>query len=111
MTSPFVRVLRQLPTDAEFRLWLMLRDRRLSDYKFRRQRSIGRYVVDFVCIKHHLIVEADGGQHLDSASDAARTKWLEAQGWRVLRFWNHDILSNMDGVLETILAALREDAS
>jgi very-short-patch-repair endonuclease len=106
MPSRIARALRQSSTDAELRLWAALRGRRLADFKFRRQHPIGRFVVDFVCTKHHLIIEADGGQHADSEADAERTKWLEREGWRVLRFWNNDILANTEGVLTTILEAL-----
>jgi primosomal protein N' (replication factor Y) len=79
----------------------------LAGYKFRRQHPIGPFVVDFACLGHQLVIEADGGQHAESGADAARTRWLEAQGWRVLRFWNGDILDNLDGVLETISTTLR----
>jgi very-short-patch-repair endonuclease len=100
------RQLRQDATDAEQRLWSALRDRRLSGYRFRRQYPIGRYIADFACTRHRLIVEADGSQHADSDADRARTAWLEGQGWRVLRFWNNDVLANTDGVVETILKEL-----
>jgi very-short-patch-repair endonuclease len=100
--------LRRNTTDAERRLWAALRDRRLEGYKFRRQHPIGRFVVDFACTKHHLVIEADGGQHDESLSDARRTAWLENQGWRVLRFWNNDILANTEGVVSTILQTLRD---
>ena len=75
----------------------------MAAFKSRRQHPIGRFVVDFACTRHHLVIEADGGQHTDREADAERTKWLEGQGWRVLRFWNNDILANTEGVLETIL--------
>jgi len=100
--------LRRDATDAERRLWSALRDRRLSGYRFRRQFPIGRFIVDFACTKHRLIVEADGSQHADSESDRERTAWLEEQGWRVLRFWNNDILTNTEGVVETVLKELQE---
>jgi very-short-patch-repair endonuclease len=106
MPNRVARTLRQTSTDAEIRLWAMLRSRRLAGFKFRRQHPVGRYVADFVCTRYRLIVEADGGQHADNAADTDRTKWLESQGWRVLRFWNNDILANTEGVLEAILAAL-----
>ncbi|HEX9490080.1 MAG TPA: endonuclease domain-containing protein [Stellaceae bacterium] len=102
------RNLRLNATDAERRLWTLLRHRRLQDYKFRRQHPIGGFVVDFACTKHHLVIEADGGQHDQSATDAQRTAWLESGGWRVIRFWNNDILTNSEGVLTTILDALRD---
>jgi very-short-patch-repair endonuclease len=99
--------LRRNTTDAERRLWAALRSRRLAGYKFRRQHPIGRFIVDFACTKHGLIIEADGGQHDESMADAHRTAWLESKGWRVLRFWNNDILVNTEGVVSTILEALR----
>ena len=77
-------------------------------YKFRRQHPVGRYILDFTRIEHHLVIEADGGQHSESAADERRTAWLERQGWRVLRFWNNEILTNSEGVQETILQALNE---
>ncbi len=105
--SPNVKELRLNATDAERRLWAALRDRRLQSYKFRRQHPIGRFVVDFACTKHRLVIEADGGQHNESTADIRRTAWLESEGWRVIRFWNNDILANTEGVLSTILQALQ----
>jgi very-short-patch-repair endonuclease len=99
--------LRQNTTDAERRLWAVLRDRRLRGYKFRRQHPIGKFIVDFACTKHRLVIEADGGQHDERMSDARRTAWLESQGWRVIRFWNNDILANTEGVMSAVLQALR----
>jgi very-short-patch-repair endonuclease len=77
-------------------------------YKFRRQHPIGGFIVDFACTKHRLVIEADGGQHNESAADERRTAWLESQGWRVVRFWNNDILVNTEGVLAAILQALKD---
>jgi len=105
--SPNVHELHLNATDAERRLWAALRDRRLQSYKFRRQHPIGRFVVDFACTKHRLVIEADGGQHNESTADIRRTAWLESEGWRVMRFWNNDILANTEGVLSTILQALQ----
>jgi len=96
-------------TDAERRLWFAMRDRRLAGYKFRRQHPIGRFVVDFACTKHHVVVEADCGQHAENARDQIRTEKIEALGWRVIRFWNNDILSNTEGVILTILRELEFD--
>jgi len=107
MPNQIARRLRRDSTDAERRLWAVLRDRRLAGYRFRRQHPVGDYIVDFACTKHGLIIEADGGQHADSEADERRTAFLRAEGWRVLRFWNNDILANPEGVLETILQALR----
>jgi adenine-specific DNA-methyltransferase len=103
--SPHARRLRRDATDAEQKFWLEVRDRRLGGFKFRRQATIGPFVVDFLCAAALLIVEIDGGQH-DAASDAARTAYLESRGYRVLRFWNIDVLTNMDGVLQTALTEL-----
>ena len=101
------RKLRGSMTDAERKLWQALRQRQLDGHKFRRQQLIGNYVADFVCLEQKLIVEIDGGQHAEQvSSDATRTKWLEARGYRVLRFWNNEILGNMDGVLQAISDAL-----
>jgi very-short-patch-repair endonuclease len=102
------RRLRHDATDAEQRLWYRLRARQIEGEKFVRQEPIGRYVVDFVCRELGLIVEVDGGQHATDEHDAARERWLIDEGYRVLRFWNNDVLANTDGVLETIAAALRE---
>jgi very-short-patch-repair endonuclease len=89
-------------------LWLKLRGRRLDGYKFRRQVSISRFVVDFAALEAKLIVEVDGGQHaLEREKDAARTEELERFGFRVVRFWNHEVLSNIEGVLEVVLQELR----
>jgi very-short-patch-repair endonuclease len=101
--------LRRNQTDAERLLWFRLRDRRLEGLKFKRQMPIDRYVVDFCCSDARLIVELDGGQHSVSAeADAIRTKKLEEQGYLVLRYWNNDVLSNIDGVLETIVSTARQ---
>jgi very-short-patch-repair endonuclease len=96
--------MRSAPTEAERRLWRLLRDRRLSGLKFRRQVPVGPYVVDFLCVGVRLIVEAVGAQHAESRHDEARDAFLAREGWTVLRFWNHDVLRNRDSVLETILA-------
>jgi len=106
MTSKNARALRVNRTEAEIRLWQRLRDRQLAGAKFRRQTPVGPYVADFMCYELRLIVEADGGQHGPEA-DAARTAWLESQGFRVVRFWNHDVLQNTDGVLERIQEELK----
>ena len=102
----FAKTLRQNMTDAEQLLWRHLRAHRLDGQKFRRQQPIGPYVVDFVHFGARLIVEADGGQHDRSEQDAIRDRWLEGQGFRVLRFWNHDILRDPEAVLASILNAL-----
>ena len=102
------RLLRRSSTDAERRLWAILRSRRLRGYKFRRQLPIGRFIADFACTKYLLIIEADGSQHLGSQKDVRRTAWLKARGWRLLRFWDNDILSNTEGVAEMILRELQD---
>jgi len=100
------RSLRSNQTDAEQRLWKLLRANRLEGWKFRRQFPIGRYIVDFACPAAKLIVEADGGQHNESAHDVVRDRWLAGEGWKVIRFWNTDILTNEEGVLSAVLASL-----
>jgi very-short-patch-repair endonuclease len=102
------RNLRKTATDAESALWHRLRSRSLGGHKFVRQEPIGRYIVDFVCRERRLIIEVDGGQHADNQRDAVRDKWLADHNYRVLRFWNNDVLGNMVGVLETIVTALAE---
>ena len=97
------RELRRNMTDAERALWQRLKARQLEGFKFRRQEQIGRFIVDFVCFERGLIVEADGGQHaVDREKDQERSRWLNSQGFTVLRFWNNDVLENTDGVMETI---------
>ena len=112
-TSPAIaRKLRRKQTDAERKLWFLLRDRRLGGWKFRRQFPIDRFVVDFFCVDAHLIIELDGGQHaLRVDADANRTRILEAMGYLVLRFWNNDVMQNIDGVVEEIVAALERHRS
>ncbi len=100
------RDLRQNETDAEYRLWIEVRNRRLNGYKFARQIPLGPYFVDFICREQNLIVELDGSQHAESEHDARRTEWLNAQGYSVLRFWNDEILRERRAVLETILSVL-----
>ena len=101
--SEFARTLRRKSTEAEQLLWLHLRDRRFFDYKFRRQFPVGRYVVDFLCYEQKLIVELDGGQHVDRREyDLKRSAYLDNRGFRVVRFWNHDVLQDIDAVLEAL---------
>jgi very-short-patch-repair endonuclease len=102
------RRLRQSATKAESALWYRLRSPQINGFKFVRQEPIGLYTVDFICRECRLIIEVDGGQHADSSHDALRNKWLVAHNYRVLRFWNNDVLGNMAGVLETIATALAE---
>ncbi|WP_312417123.1 endonuclease domain-containing protein [Comamonas sp.] len=103
------RALRQSPTTAEQLLWRHLRNRQLAGAKFRRQHPLGPYILDFVCLEHGLVVEVDGGQHADpqaQAYDQQRSAWLQQQGLRVLRFWNHDVLQQTNEVLAQLLQAL-----
>ena len=103
------RELRKNLTDAEDELWKHLRNRQISGNKFRRQQPIGKYIVDFVCLEKKLIVEVDGGQHNEQVSyDNERTAWLESQGYRVLRFWNNEVLENVEIVSDSILKVLEE---
>ncbi len=99
----FAKALRSSMTDAETRLWLHLRAHRLQGFKFKRQQPIGPYIVDFVCFDARLVIEVDGGQHLDSCSDSARDQWFADNGFRVLRFWNDQVLRETERVLEEIL--------
>lgn len=101
----FARTLRQNMTDAEQRLWYALRGKQMNGIKFRRQHVIGKYIVDFVSISHKLVVELDGGQHAAAQQDydARRSAYLHSQGYRVLRFWNHDVLQHTAEVVENIM--------
>jgi very-short-patch-repair endonuclease len=102
-THPRARTLRQNPTEAERRIWQILRSRQMNGYKFRRQVPIGRYIADFVCHEVRLIVEIDGGQHdRSSPQEAGRSRFLEHEGYRLLRLWNNEVLANLDGVHQTI---------
>src|SRR6476646_7326264 len=98
-------------TDAERRLWYRLRAHRFDGHKFKRQIPIGPYVVDFASLGRKLVIEVDGGQHADNQRDTVRDSYLCREGFRMLRFWNNDVLRNTDGVLEVILSALAEAPS
>ncbi len=101
------RELRKHPTEAEKALWSQLRNRQLGGYRFRRQRPIGKYIVDFVCLESRLVVELDGGQHATTSGyDDARTNYINQRGFSVIRFWNNQALAEIDGVNEAILLAL-----
>jgi len=110
MAEHKARPLRINMTDAERRLWSALRGRRLKGYKFRREHPLGLFIVDFACLEHRLVIEADGGQHADSDDGRRRTAWLERRGWRVVRFWNNDILANPEGVQDVVLQELEAHA-
>ncbi|MFI4979051.1 MAG: endonuclease domain-containing protein [Nevskiales bacterium] len=105
------RDLRERSTDVKRLLWSRLRNRQLSGCKFRRQQPIGSYIVDFVCLERRLVIGLDGGQHLEQqAPDEARTAFLQKEGYCVLRFWNNQILSELDAVLEMIYRTLADSA-
>jgi len=95
-------------TDAERKLWFALRDRRFANFKFRRQVPVGPFIADFICYGARVVIEVDGGQHADSKSDERRDQWFASNKFFVLRFWNHDVLLNLEGVLTVILETLRE---
>ena len=96
------RSLRKAATEAEKLMWSKLRNRQLDGWKFCRQMEIGPYVADFVCRDQKLVVEIDGGQHAGNDGDRVRTTYLETQGYKVLRYWNNDVLTNINGVLEAL---------
>ncbi len=100
------KLLRRDLTDSEKKLWRLLRSSQINGAKFRRQQPIGRFIADFACHDARLIVEADGGQHANVAADERRSDFLRSTGYRVLRFWNNDILGNPEGVLQVIVEAL-----
>ena len=102
--------IRQQPTDTEHRLWRLVRAKRLSGWKFRRQQPVGRFIADFLCPAAKLIVEVDGCQHGDGV-DEIPDQWLRAECFSILRFWNNDIFNNEEGVLTSILSALEASAA
>lgn len=109
MTSTIekARYLRKHMTDAELKLWQLIRKRQIHGFKFRKQASVGSYIVDFVCFEKQLIIEVDGGQHKERISyDGQRTAWLKSQGFSVVRFWNNDVLKRPEEVVEKIFRLL-----
>lgn len=101
--SKTAKELRKRATEAEQHLWRHLKARQLEGLKFRRQEQIGRFIVDFVCYETEIVVEVDGGQHSnEKIKDNERTDWLNSQGFEVLRFWNNEVLTNIEGVIEAI---------
>jgi very-short-patch-repair endonuclease len=109
MNTGKARELRNNPTDAERRVWEKLKRRQIDAAKFRRQQPIGPFIVDFVCFERRVIVEVDGGQHTEQLHyDEHRTRWLEAQGYVVLRFWNNDVLANTEAVAQAVLDAVKQ---
>ena len=106
------KALRKESTDAERLLWSRLRNRRLLGLKFRRQSPIGKYIVDFVCKERSLIIEIDGGQHQEQrASDATRTAWLGSCGFSVIRYWNNEVLEDIDSILESLRMTLEGETA
>lgn len=106
------KTLRSHQTDAEQRLWYHLRAHRFQGLKFKRQKPIGRYIVDFICLERKLIIEIDGGQHSEQMEyDQHRDMWLREQGYTVLRFWNNEVMQQLEGVLEQIRITLSPDPS
>ena len=110
MNNCKARELRKNPTDGERALWRHLRKRQLGGYKFRRQQPIGQYIVDFVSFEGRVVIEVDGGQHSQQMDyDSKRTAWLEAQGYRVLRFWNNQVLKEIEAVKAIISKVLESE--
>jgi very-short-patch-repair endonuclease len=109
-TNPHAADLRRNATDAERALWHVLRNRQIEGRKFRRQATIGPYIADFLCIEDRLIVEVDGGQHSEAA-DAARTGYLARSGFRVVHYWNNDVLENLEGVIADLRTHLTSPPS
>jgi len=107
MPTRLARRLRANQTDAETVLWNRIRNRQIDGHKFARQVPIGKFICDFVCRKKLIVIEVDGGQHVESAADVVRDRYLVGEGYRVLRFWNNDVLGNIEGVLTTIQTELR----
>lgn len=106
------KTLRTRQTDAEQRLWYHLRAHRFMNLKFKRQKPMGRYIVDFICHESWLIVEVDGGQHQENAAyDRERDFWLQEQGYTILRFWNHEVMQQIEEVLEAIRQAVQPTLS
>ena len=97
------RILRKKSTDAESYLWRYLRNRQIEEFKFRRQQPLGKYIVDFVNFKRKIVIEIDGGQHaIYKEKDKVRDSWLRKEGYEVLRFWDNEVLNNMEGILKVV---------
>ena len=105
------RNLRKAPTEAEKLLWKHLRLRHIEGFKFRRQAPVEDYIADFACLEKKLIIEVDGGQHAESEKDIKRDRWFKENGFKVLRFWNNEVLDNTEGVLEVIRGEMLSSAS
>lgn len=95
-------------TDAERKLWFALRDRRFDAFKFRRQVPVEPYIADFLCYDLRLVLEIDGGQHVESDHDVGRDNWFSRNNFRVVRYWNHDVLKDLEGVLTNLAGVLAE---
>ena len=109
LTTTRARSLRIGMTETERLLWQVLRGKQINGHRFRRQHPIGKYIADFACIEQKMAIELDGGQHQDQrAYDKQRSAFLKMQGWQVLRFWNNDVLNNIDGVLASIAERLTD---
>jgi very-short-patch-repair endonuclease len=104
----FAKAMRRSPTDAEAKMWRLLRDRRLASFKFRRQVPFQSYILDFVCFEKRLVVEVDGGQHAESLTDPARDRRLIAEGFQIARYWNNDVLQEPSVVLEDLFTRLTQ---
>ncbi len=108
MANERARDLRKTMTVPERKLWRALSDRKVSGFRFRRQHPIGLFIADFVCLERQLVVEVDGSQHTENDQiehDTRRTEWLQAEGYRVIRFWSNDVMQSIDGVVQSILEA------
>jgi very-short-patch-repair endonuclease len=105
----FAKTMRREPTDAEARMWRLLRDRRLAAFKFRRQVPLENYILDFVCFEKRLVIEIDGSQHATSSTDRARDRFLIAQGFEIARYWNNDVLQQPTAVQEDVFARLTRE--
>lgn len=102
------RELRKDMTPAERRLWTILQGRQLEGFRFRRQCPIGPYIADFACLEAKLLIEVDGGQHMDAVADVRRDTFLSREGFRVLRFWNNEVMTNLEGVRALIVSRLAD---
>ena len=102
LTSKLQRKLRKAMTDAEKKLWRQLRGKQFDGHKFRRQHPFGDFILDFVCLEAKLVIEVDGGQHNESAQDLVRDQTLQKAGFRVMRFWNNQVLNEIEAVVEAI---------
>jgi len=112
MEKEFPRSLRKNMTDTERVLWQHLRNKQIENFKFRRQHPLGKFIVDFVCLEKCLIIEVDGGQHYEQREyDVARDQFLLSKGYRVMRFWNNEVLQETEAVLEEIRRLLLDDPS